>query len=400
MEIKEKLDQLGTAFEEFKKANDQRMTEIATKGVASTEVETKVGKIEKEISGLEEKIEALTKAAAAASRSGGSAEDEVEKKDMLQYKKEFEQYMRKRTPMSEKSVAIAKKLMSVDSDVDGGFFVRPEVSDKIIEKVVESNPIRELADVVTISSDSLDVYTDTEELENGGWVGETEERPETETPKVGMITIPVHEIYANPRVTQKLLDDAFFNIEQWLANKVARSFRLSEATAFLVGDGVKKPKGILSYADDDSVTGIERIETAANNAITGDFLIDIQTALLEDYQANASWLINRGMIGAIRKLKTTDGAYLWQPGLSVGVGNSLLGAPVKMASGLTGTITANTDAVIYGDFKQGYTIVDRMGIRVLRDPYTKKGFVLFYTTKRVGGGVTNGQALKIGKIKA
>jgi HK97 family phage major capsid protein len=400
MEIKEKLDQLGTAFEEFKKANDQRMTEIATKGVASTEVETKVGKIEKEISGLEEKIEALTKAAAAASRSGGSAEDEVEKKDMIQYKKEFEQYMRKRTPMSEKSVAIAKKLMSVDSDVDGGFFVRPEVSDKIIEKVVESNPIRELADVVTISSDSLDVYTDTEELENGGWVGETEERPETETPKVGMITIPVHEIYANPRVTQKLLDDAFFNIEQWLANKVARSFRLSEATAFLVGDGVKKPKGILSYADDDSVTGIERIETAANNAITGDFLIDIQTALLEDYQANASWLINRGMIGAIRKLKTTDGAYLWQPGLSVGVGNSLLGAPVKMASGLTGTITANTDAVIYGDFKQGYTIVDRMGIRVLRDPYTKKGFVLFYTTKRVGGGVTNGQALKIGKIKA
>jgi HK97 family phage major capsid protein len=319
---------------------------------------------------------------------------------MIQYKKEFEQYMRKRTPMSEKSVAIAKKLMSVDSDVDGGFFVRPEVSDKIIEKVVESNPIRELADVVTISSDSLDVYTDTEELENGGWVGETEERPETETPKVGMITIPVHEIYANPRVTQKLLDDAFFNIEQWLANKVARSFRLSEATAFLVGDGVKKPKGILSYADDDSVTGIERIETAANNAITGDFLIDIQTALLEDYQANASWLINRGMIGAIRKLKTTDGAYLWQPGLSVGVGNSLLGAPVKMASGLTGTITANTDAVIYGDFKQGYTIVDRMGIRVLRDPYTKKGFVLFYTTKRVGGGVTNGQALKIGKIKA
>jgi HK97 family phage major capsid protein len=400
MEIKEKLDQLGTAFEEFKKANDQRMTEIATKGVASTEVQTKVDKIEKEISGLEEKIEQLTKAAAAASRSGGSAEDEVEKKDMLQYKKEFEQYMRKRTPMSEKSVAIAKKLMSVDSDVDGGFFVRPEVSDKIIEKVVESNPIRELADVVTISSDSLDVYTDTEELENGGWVGETEERPETETPKVGMITIPVHEIYANPRVTQKLLDDAFFNIEQWLANKVARSFRLSEATAFLVGDGVKKPKGILSYADDDSVTGIERIETAANNAITGDFLIDIQTALLEDYQANASWLINRGMIGAIRKLKTTDGAYLWQPGLSVGVGNSLLGAPVKMASGLTGTITANTDAVIYGDFKQGYTIVDRMGIRVLRDPYTKKGFVLFYTTKRVGGGVTNGQALKIGKIKA
>jgi HK97 family phage major capsid protein len=400
MEIKEKLDQLGTAFEEFKKANDQRMTEIATKGVASTEVQTKVDKIEKEISGLEEKIEQLTKAAAAASRSGGSAEDEVEKKDMIQYKKEFEQYMRKRTPMSEKSVAIAKKLMSVDSDVDGGFFVRPEVSDKIIEKVVESNPIRELADVVTISSDSLDVYTDTEELENGGWVGETEERPETETPKVGMITIPVHEIYANPRVTQKLLDDAFFNIEQWLANKVARSFRLSEATAFLVGDGVKKPKGILSYADDDSVTGIERIETAANNAITGDFLIDIQTALLEDYQANASWLINRGMIGAIRKLKTTDGAYLWQPGLSVGVGNSLLGAPVKMASGLTGTITANTDAVIYGDFKQGYTIVDRMGIRVLRDPYTKKGFVLFYTTKRVGGGVTNGQALKIGKIKA
>ena len=167
------------------------------------------------------------------------------------------------------------------------------------------------------------------------------------------------------------------------------------------GNGVAKPKGILAYDSGTGFNQIQRKETAANNAITGDELIDVQAMLKEPYQMNANWLINRLLIGYVRKLKDSiSGNYLWQPGLAQGQPAQLLGRPVEMASDLPSAVTANTDTMIYGDIRAGYQIVDRIGVRVLRDPYTNKPFVGFYTTKRVGGGVKNFEAIKVLKVKA
>ena len=412
MEIKEQLESLHKTFDEFKKANDARIAEIQKKGYASLETEEKVNKVEAAIQKLEKSLE---QAQAALNRNGGLGGETSEQKNekmALEAKKQLNAFLRKgrfkggsadggdfmeMTP--EMKSFLESKDMSVDSDVDGGFLVLPEISANIEKKVYESSPIRQLASVDTISSDSLEIYEDLDEA-GDAWVGETESRSTTSTPQIKKEVIYIHEQQAMPKITQKLLDDAKWNMEAWLSGKVSDKFGRSEATAFINGNGVKKPKGILSYASGTSFGQVERVETLANNAIVGDDLIEVQTALKEAYQGNASWLMNRTMLGRLRKLKAAvSGDYMWQPGLSIGMPSTLLGRPVYMASDLPSTITATTDSIIYGDIKAGYQVLDRAGIRILRDPYTVKGFVLMYTTKRVGGGVKNFEAIKVLKTK-
>ena len=400
MEIKEKLEQMGVAFEEFKKTNNQRLDEIKKFGEATTATETKLKKVEEDMDKLQKSIDVMN---AALNRSGGLGDDEgaEQKKATAAYKKALAGYMRKGGVISQEILDNEPeyKDMSVGSDADGGYLVSPETATEITKKIWEQSPMRQLASVMTIGTDSLEILADLDEAE-AAWVGETQARPKTGTPQLKKIVIPVNEIYANPAVTQKLLDDAAVNIEAWLADKVRDLFSRKENTAFVSGDGVLKPKGILAY---DSGTGfgqIERVETAANNAVTGDDYMNLQMALQEGYQGNASFMMNRLQIGVIRKLKdATNGQYLWQPGLQAGVPNVFLGRPVYMAPDLPASIVASGDHVIYGDFKAGYQIVDRFGIRVLRDPYTAKPYVLFYTTKRVGGGVKDFNALKVLRIK-
>jgi HK97 family phage major capsid protein len=397
MELEKLLEELKKAFEQFKAVNDARLQEIEKKGFASIDKEEKLSKIEAEMQSLEKKMEELAKG----QRPGQGlpvASEQDERK--AKYMQALDGYLRKGKDIDHDLFQAQCKAMSVDSDVDGGFLVTPEMSSEIVEKIFESNPMRELASQQTISSDALEILEDLDEVESG-WVGETQARPNTDTPKINKIKIPVHELYANPKATQKLLDDAAVNVEAWLAGKVSSKFARDESDAFVRGDGVARPKGILAYAAGNGFGLVQRQETAANNAIVGDDLISTQDLLKEAYQGNATWGINRLMIGVIRKLKeNTTNAYIWQPGLQAGVPSLLLGRPVRMFDSLPGAVGANTDSIIYGDFRQGYQIVDRVGIRVLRDPYTNKPFVTFYTTKRVGGGVKNFEAIKVLKVRA
>jgi HK97 family phage major capsid protein len=290
------------------------------------------------------------------------------------------------------------KALSVDSDPDGGYLVRPEVSSEIVKKVFESSPVRELASVQTISSDALEIIEDLDEAASG-WVGERQARSETDTPQIKKIVIPAHELYANPKASQKLLDDAQVNIESWLQEKVSSKFARDEATAFVTGNGVLKPMGFLSYAAGTGFNQVEQVNSGDANLVTDDGLLDLQGALKEDYQANATWLLKRSTLTAIRKLKDGDDNYVWQPGIANGVPSLILGKPYRLANDMP-AVAANALSIAYGDFKMGYQIVDRVGIRVLRDPYTAKPYILFYTTKRVGGAVKNFEAIKIQKIAA
>lgn len=397
MEIKQKLDEMGTAFEAFKKANDASLAEIKAKGYASAETTEKVEKLNNQITALEQKIDALA-AAANRTKAGGELKDEAKEK-AAEYKEAVLSFMRKGKEIPQELAQMAKKSMSVDSDDDGGFLVTPEMSSEIVEKVFESSPVRQLASVQTISSNALDMIEDLDEAASG-WVGETQARAATSTPTIKKIQIPVHELYSFPFATQQLLDDAAVNLEAWLSGKVSAKFARDEATAFISGNGVLKPKGILSYASGTSFGQVERQEGLATTAIEGNDLISVQALLKEPYQNNASWLMNRLVVAAIRKLKdVTSGQYIWQPGLSLATPAQLLGRPVYYAADLPTGLTQNVDTIIYGDIKAGYQVVDRVGIRVLRDPFTNKGFVGFYTTKRVGGAVKNFEAIKIWKTK-
>lgn len=402
MDLKVKIDELGTAFEGFKKANDARLKEIEEKGSASGDAQERVKKYDAAIQKLEGEIESLTKAMNRTGGQGGGAqetEEQLDKKAQAKYRSEFAQFMRKDAPLSQESRDWFKKTMSVDSDQDGGFLVNPEMSSEVVKKVFESSPIRQLASVQTISTDSLEMIADLDEV-GSGWVGETGTRGTSATPVVKKLIFPVHELFSMPLATQKLLDDAGVNLESWLGEKCSDKFARDEATAFVSGNGVGKPMGILSYASGTSFNQVERVTTGAVS-ILGDDLIELQSRLKEAYQNNATWLMNRLLIGTIRKLKdVTSGQYIWQPGLAVGAPATLLGRPVAMASDLPSSVVAATDTLIYGDIKAAYQVVDRIGIRVLRDPFTYKGYVAFYTTKRVGGGVKNFEASKILKIHA
>ena len=391
---------MGAAFEEMKKTNETRLEEIKKFGAPKAETEAKMAKIDQTMNALETKITELNAAIARSGGLGGAPEkDEVKEKD-AKYQEALGAFMRKGTQVPAELAAhafsrIAGKAMSVDSEADGGFLVSPETSSEIVTKVFESSPIRQLASVQTISTSSLKINEDLDEAASG-WVGERESRPATNTPQLKQIEISVHELYANPQVTQQFLDDAAINVEAWLGDKVAQKFARDEATAFISGNGVGKPKGILSYTAGDGFGLIDTGTCATASVVLGDDLINLQTKLKEPYQNNATWLFNRTMVGILRKLKNSvSGDYLWAPGLQVGAPNVLLGRPVQFASDMPSSIGTGSQIGIYGDFKAGYQIVDRIGIRVLRDPYTNKPYVGFYTTKRVGGGVKNFEALKV-----
>jgi HK97 family phage major capsid protein len=238
-----------------------------------------------------------------------------------------------------------------------------------------------------------------------GWVGETEARPETATPTLAELEYPVMEIYAMPAATQTLLDDAAVDIDKWIAGEVEMAFAEQETAAFVKGDGVKKPRGFLDYpAVAESAwawgslgyvaTGVSGDFAAANKS---DVLVDLVYALKAGYRQNAHFVMNRKTQAAIRKLKDADGHYLWAPPATADGRASIMNFPVVEVEDMP-DIGANTRAIAFGDFSRGYLIVDRVGVRVLRDPYSHKPYVLFYTTKRVGGGVQDFDAIKLVKF--
>lgn len=286
------------------------------------------------------------------------------------------------------------KTMVVGSNPRGGYFVRPEVSNRMIERIFETSPLRAVANVVTIASDRLDIIIDDNEAADGGWVGEVQARPETDTPEIGELTILAHELYAQPKVTQKFLDDAGIDVESWLQGKVTRKMSRSENTAFILGDGSKKPKGLLAYPDADTFNVYQRgaISTRDSNvagSFDGNDLKLLQNGLKEEYQPGAIWGMNRSTFGTVITLQDDQGQYIMDTRfLRDRDEQVLLSKPVVFMNDMP-TEAEDALCMVYGDFDAGYTIVDRTGFRVIRDEVTEKPFIKFYTTKRTGGDVTS-----------
>jgi HK97 family phage major capsid protein len=293
-----------------------------------------------------------------------------------------------------------QKAMMVGSDPDGGYLVPTATSSRIITKVYETSPLDELAYHETISTDAIEIAIDTDEA-GAGWVGETEARPETSTPQVGNQRIPVFEIYAKPKATQQLLEDAGIDVEAWLERKVAEKFARMRALAFISGNGIKKPRGILTYpAGSNGVRGtIMQVPTGNATLLTPDGLVTLTFSLKDKYLANATWLMKRGSVGAVMLFKDNQGQYIWRPGLEAGKPSILLGYNIRRADDMP-SVGAGALPIAFGDFRAGYTIVDRLGIRTLRDPYSSKPFVEFYTRQRVGGDVVDFEAYALQVVSA
>lgn len=418
-EIKTVIDGLGRNFEEFKKANDERLKQIEEKGHADPVLTEKVEKLSKSLDELDEikaRVEkaetaaarknkqeipsdaeekALKWAQAAAQNRGTRLDGDFGAEDMKGYRSAFADYMRKGRAAEE----LHAKALSVGSDPDGGYVVEPDTSGRIVMKVFETSNMRQYAAQQTIGTDALEGLYDLEEAASG-WVGETQSRPETNTPKLAKWRIPVHELYAFPFATQKLLDDAQVDMEAWLGAKVADKFARQENLAFVNGDGVNQPRGFLTYADGTTLPGtIERFGTGVNgdfaaNPAGGDVLLNAIYGTKAAYRGNARWFMNRSVLSAVRKLKDSDGDYLWRPGLEAGQPSALLGFQIGEFEDMPDLDTGSL-SIAFANFAEGYQIVDRAGISVLRDPYTNKPYVGFYTRKRTGGDVVNFEAIKL-----
>ena len=394
--LKTLLEEQITLFKAFKEANDAKQKKYDVLLHEQTE------KMTQALTELAEKSQKIEMLEAAIRRPGTTKEDkEALDKEKALYTKAFDTFLRKG---ASRLGDLELKALSSASDPDGGYWVDSEMSDFVVGRVFESSPVRQIARVETISSDALEMDVDDDQVASG-WVGEQSARPETGTAKVGKRFIYAHELYANPKTSQKVLDDSAVDVERWLGMKVSEKFGRDEATAFVSGNGIVKPRGFLSYPNYASPgvyekNAIERIKSGSLGAVTADGLLDTQNALKEPYQANAVWLMKRTTYGAITKLKDADGQYLLVPGLVNGrPAFTLRGNRVLFADDMP-AIANDSVSIAYGDFSVSYTIVDRIGIRVLRDPFTAKPHVLFYTTRRVGGDVTNFEGLKLQVLSA
>lgn len=291
--------------------------------------------------------------------------------------------------------------LSVGSDTDGGYLAPVEWDRKISQAQVATSPMRKLAKVV---STSVGAYSTLWQAgaPGSGWVGESAARPQTTTPSFAPLTFAAGEIYANPAATQRLLDDAAIDVGAWLIEALRIEFNRQEGIAFLSGDGVNKPRGLLTFVTGGASADIHPGGnlTVVDAALTVDALVDFTYALAAPYRQNAAWLMSSLTAASIAKMKDADGQLIWRESLMVGQPSSLLGRPVEIDEGMPGPEAGNL-AIAFGDFNAGYVVNDRTSsVRLLRDPYTNKPFVMFYATKRVGGGLLDPNAIRLLRIPA
>ena len=394
-EIKQLVEELNQAFLEHRTKNDQRLSEIQKKGHADPVLEEQVDRIAKEIQNLTEVKQRIEKVETKLNRPAMAEHEKLDPNSSAR-KQAVVHYLRKGEGLLS---ADEVKLLSSDSDPDGGYWMTPEISERAVQKVFETSPMRNIATVETISSDALEIPEDLNEADSG-WTSERAARPETNTPQIGVRRIPVHELYAMPKATQTLLDDSRIDVETWLSMKIADKMSRIENASFINGDGSGKPRGILTYTSGTTNPGeVQQVNTGNASALTADGLRTLFYALKSPYIPSAKWLMSRSAIEEVSKLKDSRGSYIWQPGFQEGEPQTLLGHAIERMEDMP-QVAANSLSVAFGDFSQAYTIVDRMGLRVLRDPFSSKPFVLFYTTKRTGGDVTNFEAFAIQKTAA
>ena len=394
--IKSLVEEQGRAFEAFKVDNDNAIADLR-KGSADVVRSEKVDRINDEISKLQGSIDEANQKIAAA-LVGGAANDN--RKPDSAYAKAFDRFFRKGDEGG-LDAAVREGIkagMNVGTPEEGGYTAPTEWDRTITDKLKIVSAMRQIATVQSISGNGFSkLYND--RATASGWVGEAVARPETVAAKFAEVKFNTGEIYANPAATQRLLDDSEVNLETWLAGEVETEFAYQEGIAFVSGNGTDKPKGLLTYtaAGSHPWGAIPTINSGAAAALTTDGLIDLVYDLPSERTPNARFALNRKTQGAIRKLKDGQGNYIWQPGLVSGQPATILGFPVTELAAMP-DIAANSTPIVFGDFQRGYLIIDRTGIRILRDPYTNKPFVQFYTTKRVGGGVTDPTALRYHKV--
>ncbi|MCP3969415.1 MAG: phage major capsid protein [Rhodobacteraceae bacterium] len=320
------------------------------------------------------------------------------------HQKAFEAYVRSGDDDALRGLQLEGKAMSTAVAGDGGYLVDPRTAETIRSVLNSTASLRQIAGVVNVEATSYDVLID-RTYTGLGWANEADPTAETGTPTIERITIPLHELSALPKVSQRLLDDSAFDIESWLSGRIADKFARAEATAFVNGDGVDKPTGFLTHttaANGTEVWGeIGHVVTGVDGDFAatdpGDAIIDLVYSLGAQYRANGSFVMNSKTAGSVRKLKDADGRFLWSDGLTAGEPARLMGYPVLIAEDMS-DIATDALAIAFGDFASGYTIAERPDLRILRDPFSAKPHVLFYATKRVGGDVSDFNAIKVLKF--
>lgn len=390
-EARAAMHDLLAAFESFKDANDRRLAEIEAKTAADPLIEEKVGRIDQALARAQTRLDRLT---IEASRPGLGGEVAGAAKSA------WSGFLR----TGEAGRLVEGKALSAGSATDGGH-VAPAETEALIERLIrEVSPIRRIATVKQTTS-----HTFKKPVSQGGassgWVAETAGRPETDSPSLELVEFPVGEIYAMPAATPALLDDALVDIDQWLAEEVRDTFAEAEGAAFVSGNGTNRPKGFLSYTQAAEGTQdwgeLGYVATGVAGGFPAedpsDVLIDLIYAPKTGYRANGRFVMNKATVSAVRKFKDADGNYIWRPAMSAGEAASVMGYPVTEVEEMP-DIGANSVSIAFGDFERGYLVVDRTGVQVLRDPYLAKPYVLFYTTRRVGGGVQDFNAIKLLKF--
>ncbi|MBD9599385.1 phage major capsid protein [Pseudomonas sp. PDM10] len=393
-DVEQVAEALGKKFDEFKEKNDKRIDGLeAEKGKLSGQVDTlneKLGELDALKSDLEKELLALKRP------------DGTGTKAASEHKTAFLQFVRKGVDTGLGD--LQAKALQIGTEADGGYAVPEEMDRNIIQLLRDTSPMRQVCNQITVGSPDYKRLVGLGGA-GSGWVGETDPRPATGTPTLGQISAFMGEIYSNPQATQASLDDIFFNAETWLNEEVAREFSEKEGNAFLLGNGTNKPKGLLAYpllttSDDDRAFGsLQKLISGVAGTFNGDKLIDLIHALKAGYRANGKFMMGNLTVAYVRKLKDSEGNYLWRPGLEAGAPSSLLGYGIVENEDMP-DVAADANAIAFGDFKRAYTIVDRIGTRVLRDPYTNKPYVGFYTTKRVGGMLVDSQAVKVLTLSA
>lgn len=291
-----------------------------------------------------------------------------------------------------------QKALIVGIDPQGVYACPPEISNRITKRLYEKDPIRALADVVTISKSSYEELVDWDEA-GAEWEGETETPTDETTPEWKKLAITPHAMRTRPKASLSFLEDAIINPEAWLGNKIGDKFLRTEGPAFVTGDGVKKPRGFTTYTNGTSYGQVEQISMGAAATLTAYGFYNVKFGMIEYYMNRGTWVMNRTTLRDAVKLKDGVGRYLWQPGFSSQEPATIAGLPYRLSPTMP-AVAANTLSVALADWKEAYLVVDRVGITMLRDPYTDPPYVRFFTRKRVGAEVRNHQAIKLGKISA
>jgi len=408
-EIRAAIETMGRDFNEFKTSHEAavkagraeydekivKLTEVVTKAHEKlTEIETKQNRPVLVVDENEARAEIKAHAQFRMEMKAlGAAIDFTSPEGFKSYKAQFGNYLRfdvKR--MSQDEV----KALSLGSDPEGGYFMTPpEISNRITKRIFETTPMRDLATVQQISAHELKIPQDPNSAISGGWVGELTARPQTPTSTIAMKAIVAYEQYAQPAVSQQLLEDSAIDVEAYYAEKTADIIARTENTSFVSGTGAAQPKGFLKYPAGTNWGQIEQVGSGTSGSFTYLGLIKIMTSLKEQYHANASWLFKRASLQQIMTLQDGNGRYIFQPIVGGNFNNTaLLGYTLRYANDMP-AVGAGALAGAFGDFKRGYIIVDRVGLSVLRDAFTSKPNVLFYTRKRTGGDVDDFDAIKL-----